>query len=352
MKKRSIIIGLVIVLLSGTMIYTLANNKKEIDSRKEIKIHDTKIAVTAIPAQMREINNQLRLTGTAEPHKEVTVASEASGKITQVNFKIGDYVSRGNILAKVDDTYKQLAYETALLNYNKYKEDYERYKILKEGNAATEVQLRDIRIGLDNAEIQLKNAKKQLDDTNITAPFSGYITSKRTEEGAFVNIGTPIAGIADIDHLKVVLSVSESDVYNIRSGQEATVITDVYPDIDFKAKITNIGSRGSSSHIYPVEIIIANSRTSPLKAGTYVNVIIDMGSSEKRLMIPRDAIISSIKDPSVYVMNEGIVRLTKINIGKDYNSYLEVTSGLNEGDRIVTTGQINLMDGAKVIVVN
>ena len=352
MKKRSIIIILAIVLISGTMVYTLANNKKEIDIKKEVKISDSRIAVTTETAQMRRVNNQLKLTGTAEPSKEVVVASETSGKIVQVNFKIGDYVNKGSILAKVDDGYKQLAYENALLNYNKYKEDYDRYKVLRQGDAVSEMQLRDMKVGFENAEIQLKNVKKQLDDTNITAPFSGYITTKNTEEGAFVNMGSPIAGIADISNLKVVLSVSESDVYNLSIGHEATVITDVYPGVNFNARISNVGSRGSKSHIYPVEIIIPNSTVTPLKAGTYVNVDVNLGTTGERLMIPRDAIISSIKDPSVYVTDGETVKLTRINTGKDYNSYLEVTSGLEEGNMVITTGQINLMDGAKVIVVN
>lgn len=352
MKKKSIIISLIVVCIFGAMFYTLANNKKEIESRKEVSVSDARVAVTAEAASMRAIANQLRFTGAAEPCKEVTVASEAAGKITSVNFKIGDYVSKGTIIAKVDDTYKQLAYENAQLNYAKFKEDFDRYKVLREGNAVTEVQFRDIRIGFENANIQLKNAEKQLEDTNIRAPFSGYITSKHTEEGAFVGTGTPIAGIADISQLKVALSVSESDVYNLRTGQEVTVNTDVYPNVDFKAKISNVSSRGSNTHTYPVEIIISNSSANPLKAGTYVNVTVAMGSEEKKLMIPRDAIISSIKDPSVYITDGETVRLAKIQTGRDYNSYLEVIDGLNTGDHVITAGQINLMDGAKVSVIN
>ena len=208
-----------------------------------------------------------------------------------------------------------------------------------------------MRIGYENAAIQLENAKKQLDDTKIVAPFSGYITSKNTELGAFVNMGTAIAGIADISQLKVQLTVSESDVYQLHTGMEAHVTTDVFPNTTFKANISGIGQRGNNAHTYPVEILIANNSKNPLKAGTYVNVNVNADKTGKMLMIPRDAIVSSVKEPSVYVVKGDMVQLTRITTGRQYNAYIEALAGLDEGEQVVTNGQINLTDGAKVSVI-
>jgi RND family efflux transporter MFP subunit len=279
------------------------------------------------------------------------VASETAGKIVQLDFKIGDFVSKGAVLAKADDTYKRLTFESAQINHDKFKEDYEKFQVLRQGNAITDNQLRDMRIGYEMAVIQLETAKKALDDTKITAPFSGFITTKMAELGAFVGMGTPIAGIAEIAQLKVRLAVSEADVYQLKTGMEVQVVTDVLPDVQFKATISNIGVRGTGAHIYPVEILITNHPQTPLKAGTYVNVNVNTGDEGKKLMIPRDAIVSSVKEPSVYVVSGDVVRLTKITTGRGYNDYLEVFAGLNEGDKVVTNGQINLMDGAKVSVI-
>jgi len=197
----------------------------------------------------------------------------------------------------------------------------------------------------------LENAKKQWDDTKITAPFSGYITSKNTELGAFVNTGTAIAGIADISQLKVQLAVSESDIYQLHTGMEAIVTTEVLPNTNLKANISSIGQKGSSAHSYPVEIMIANNSKNPLKAGTYVNVSVNAGKTGNTLMIPRDAIVSSVKEPSVYIVKEGMVHLTKITTGRQYNDYIEVLTGLNEGEQVVVNGQINLSDGVRVGVI-
>jgi len=351
MKKKTIIISVTIVAIMGFMVMQLFANKAEVDSKKVIKTGQENVAVSVATAEMRATSGKLNLVGTAMPDKEVTVAAETSGKIVQVNFKLGDYVNEGSVLAKVDDTYKRLAYETAQLNYSKYKEDYERYQTLRQGDAVTETQLRDMKMGYESAKIQLENAQKQLDDTKIVAPFSGVITSRNTELGAFVNTGTPIASIADISQLKVTLSVSENNVYQLQKGQTVSVSTDIYPDINYRGNITNISPKGSNTHTYPIEIMIANNSKNPLKAGTYVNVLVDLGADGNFLMIPRDAIVSSVKDPSVYVINNGVAQLTKISTGQNYNTYLAVTSGLKLGDKVVTNGQINLTDGAQISVI-
>jgi len=352
MKKNTIIITVIIGMLLFAMGWKLYANKKEINARKEVKTTEESVSVTVVTADVRETSGILRFVGTAEPCKEVVVATESSGKIVQLNFKLGDFVHQGAILAKVDDTYKRLAYESAKINYDKFKEDYERYQILRKGDAVTETQLRDMRMSYENAVIQLENAKKQWDDTKVVAPFSGYIISKNTELGAFVNMGSPIAGIADIAQLKVQLVVSESDIYQLYTGMEADITTEALPNIHLKGKISNISQRGNSAHTYPVEIMIANHSKNPVKAGTYVNVTVNAGKADKVLMIPRDAIVSSVKEPSVYVVNENVVQLTKIVTGRQYNGYIEVLAGLSEGETIVTNGQINLSDGARVHCLN
>ncbi len=352
MKKKTIIASVTVVLLLGIMTWTLASNKKTIDSNKEVKTTQSEVSVTVASAKMTETNANLALVGTTQACKEVNIASESAGKIVQVNFKMGDYVTKGKILAKIDDTYKRLAYENAKLNYEKCKDDLNRYSTLRKGDAISDTQLRDIRMAFDNASIQLENAKKQWDDTKITAPFSGYITTQNTELGAFVNPGSVIAGIADISQLKVILEVSESNAYELKEGQLVNIIADVHTGVSLSGKISNISPKASTSHTYPVEIIIPNSGKNQLKAGTYVNVSVNMSKSGKALMIPRDAIVSSVKDPSVYVVTNNEVKLIKISTGRTFNSNLEVIAGLNEGDNVVTNGQINLTDGSKVAILN
>jgi RND family efflux transporter MFP subunit len=350
MKKR-IGIALVFMVVVIAIVWRLGSNKAEIESRKEVKADSSAIAVVVAPVSMHTINNSLELVGTAEANREISIASETVGKITQIYFKKGDFVSEGEVLAQVDDTYKRLALENARLNHDKYKEDYERYQVLQQGDAVTETQLRDIRLAYEGAIIQLEQVEKQWKDTRILAPFGGYITSRNIELGTFVNQGTPIAEIVDIETLKVVLSVSETNAYKLKTGQKVNVTTVIYPGIVFVGTVSHISPKGDKEHSYPIEISITNNRQYPLKAGTYVAGRIDLDDMEPWLAIPRDAIVSSIKDPSVYKIENNSARLVKINTGRDDNAFIEVLSGLKEGDKVVVSGQINLTENAKVSVI-
>jgi len=352
MKKITIIVSASGVLLIAAIALTLASNKKVIDSRNVVSGNQANISVSVATVEEKQTNGELQLVGTAQACKEVNIASESAGKIVQLNFKMGDYVTKGKVLARIDDTYKRLAYENAKLTYDKSKDDYQRNLTLHKGDAISDTQLRDIKMTFDNAAIQLQNAKKQLADTRILAPFSGYITTLSTELGAYLNVGNAIAYIADISNLKVTLDVSETNAYALNKGQTVKISTDVNPDLAFSGKISNISAKASTSHTYPVEIMIANNGKDKLKAGTYVNVSVNMSKSGKALMIPRDAIVSSVKDPSVYVVEGQVAKLVKIKTGRNFNSNLEVLEGLKEHDKVVTNGQINLTDGAKVSVIN
>ena len=352
MKKTTVIVSVIGVLLVGAIAFTLASNKKVLDDRKQVSNTQADVAVSTATVEEKTAGTKLNLVGTTNAAKEVSIASESAGKIVQVNFKTGDFVQKGKVLAKIDDTYKKLAYDNAKLSYDKCKDDLQRYTQLRKGDAVTETQLRDIRMAYDNAAIQLANAKKQWDDTRIVAPFSGYITAQNTELGAYVNAGTAVAYIADIANLKVLVEVTETNAYQLKEGQSVKISSDVMPDKNYSGRIATINAKASASHTYQVEIQIANNGKEKLKAGTYVNVAIEMGKSTEALMIPRDAIVSSVKDPSVYVVRQGKAYLTKIDVGRSFESELEVLGGVALGDRVVTSGQINLSDGSNVKMIN
>ena len=350
MKTKTISIAIVIIAI-GLIVWRLVGNKKEIDSKKEVKTEVQNIMVNIATVSEQMPSGWLEFIGTAEAYQDVMVPAEAAGTITGVNFKLGDYVSKGATLARIDDKYKTLALETAQINHDKTKDDYERYQKMRAGDAVSETQLRDARIAYESAKIQLDQTKKQLEDTRITAPFSGYITSKKIEQGAFINIGSTVAEMADISRLKVVISVPESDVYLLKEGQPVKVSAKVYPEAVYNGKISHISPKGDQAHTYPVEIIIDNNPKYQLKAGTYINAQIDRGSVASVLAIPRNGIVSSVKNPSVYMLQaDNTVKLTPVTIGKDIGNYIEVLAGLEKGDQIVTNGQINLMDGSRVQV--
>lgn len=351
MKKIFIIIiALVLLVWAG---FRLKSNHDALNSKKQVG-GNTSLAVSVNVSSVSSMRNDqtLNLVGTLSPYRELNIASEISGKITSLNCEEGQFKGQGATIAVVDDKLKRLSVRSAQIALNKTRKDLIRYKNLYKGGGATEQQLDDMQNAFYNAEVQLDEAKKQLKDATIKAPISGTITEKLVERGGFVNVGTSIASIVDISRLKVKINVSETNVYNLKIGDHTVITTSVYPGIAFEGKISFINPKGDDAHNYIVEVVINNNSVHKLKAGTFVNVNIHIPAKGNSLFIPREALIGSTQNAQVYVAENGKAVLHNITIGAQTNAYLEVLSGLTEGEQIVVAGQVNLSDGKAIRIVN
>jgi RND family efflux transporter MFP subunit len=208
------------------------------------------------------------------------------------------------------------------------------------------------RTSYETANNKFEEAERQLSYTKITAPIAGTITRKIVEEGTYVNTGTPIASIVDVSRLKVKVNVSEANVYYLKVGDKVKITTDIYRGVTFEGRISFVSPRGDESHNYPVEVEISNSSKNPLKAGTFVNVEVAVGSNNEGLFIPREALQGSIKDAKVYVAQNGKAILKDIIVGRESNESLEVLSGINQGDKVIVSGQVNLTNNKPIKIIN
>jgi membrane fusion protein, multidrug efflux system len=350
---KRIVIVLLVLLVGGLVAFRLINNKKTIESKKTIiDTSAQQVAVNVAPVQSRVSEQNLNLVGTVIPNRQIEIKSEVQGKITSLNFELGQFISKGRVLARVDDQLRTIALSNAAQALANARQNLERYTRLYQGGAATQAQLQQYQLSYDNALNQVEQAKKELSNTTLVAPISGYITSKAVEAGAFANVGTAIATIVDVAKLKVQLSVGEKDAYALRVGDAVDITTAVYPGVSFRGEITFISPSGDAAHNYPIEVSITNQQKNPLKAGTYVNIAFNRKAQVATLQIPREALVGSVKEARVYVVDANrIARLRKVTIGADNGAFLEVINGLKEGEKVVTTGQINLTDSTRVAMI-
>jgi RND family efflux transporter MFP subunit len=345
---------IVIVILSALAIVAsvrLKYNHDLISAKKNSAIAVTgSVSVNVAMVTKMAAERPIELVGTLNAWKELNISSETQGKIVSLNVEAGQIKAKGSIIAVIDDKLKKLAVQTMKVSVSKLEKDLERIDNLYKGGTASQQQLDDAHTLLENAKIQLDQANKQLADATIISPINGVITQKLTEQGAYINIGNPIATIVDISKLKVKMNVSETNVYLLRTGDKTTITTDMYPGASFEGHITFISAKGDDTHNYPVEIEMRNSATYPLKAGTFVTVHVDIHGDQTALCIPRQALQGSSKDASVYVVDNGKAVLKNIVVGNQNGEYLEIISGLAENEEVVTTGQVNISDGMPVLI--
>lgn len=349
--KRKYIFGIIILVLLVLIVVRLSSNKRTLQE-KEKPSQDTliRIPVKVAPVKQEEQEINLVKTGTLAPFKEAKVVSTVGGVIKQLKFSLGDHVSEGQVLAVMDTRLMQLDLQKAQTNAVKLVRDLQTYTELLQGQAATQEKVNDIRQQYMDALNQVNQIKKQIADASITAPTSGTIAEKSLEQGVYVNAGAELASIVNLSQAKVQLNLTEAEVYQARLGQQIRITTDVYPGQVFNGRITFISPQADETHNYKVEILADNKESALLRSGTFVYADFSRKTNQNILLIPRDALTESIKNASVFVVEQNTVRQKPIKTGIEMGNMIQVISGLNAGEIVVTSGQINLRDGSQISI--
>lgn len=350
MKKIGIIAG--VVVLTALIGFKLASNKKIINEQnKTIDRSAIPIPVTVVKAELSPVAGVFGLPAVLKPVSEVNITLNTSGKVKALDFDLGTRVSKGDMIGSLDNNLKQISLSSAQLLEQKAEADYNRFKDLYAGKAASEVDYNNAKYNYENAKNQVEQIKQQIADGNMIAPVNGVITKKNVEQGEFVNVGATIATIVDVSTLKASVMVSERDVYKLKEGMSVIITTDVFPGKEFKGSIRYISDAGDESHNYEVEVTINNNDRLPIKAGTFISVKFDIKENVSVLQIPKLALVEGSKNPYVYVVNGNQPVIRKLTLGRDLGDNIEVLNGLKAGETVIVSGQINLTENSIVEVV-
>lgn len=357
MKIVRIILTVVIIgalLVWGGM--TLVNNKKKSEEETQIVAQvNESVAVNVAKVQFENMNVDYIANGTFEPFQEMKFPSEVSGKVLKVFVDEGSYVRVGQTLAiirgdsqSIDMTAAQAAYQNAVT-------DNQRYENALKTGGVTQQQVDQSRLQLKNAKAQLDQSKLKVGDMNIRATISGIVNSRLIEPGSYVNPGTEMFEIVNVSSLKLRAEVNENQIVNLKVGDNIKVTASVFPGKEFAGKVTFIAPKASSSLNFPVEIQVSNSAGNELKAGMYGTAVFsqknDEITSKPVLVVPRQAFVGGLNSNQVFIVKDSIAKLTTITSGRNFGEKIEVLSGLNDGETVVTSGQVNLAEGSKVSII-
>lgn len=353
MNRNRILVGIAVIVILALMAVQLVLNKKHINEKtKPVAKTEVVISVTTAKAQVLPLKSAVVKTGNLLPVQETDINPATPGKLIEVNFELGTRVTKGQVLARIDSKLRELALQQMELTIQKLEKDSLRFEELLAGDAATEMQVNDIRYNYANAKNQAEQMRKQIADATIVAPISGTIIRKNFETGEFINAGMPLGTIVDVTNLKVWTQVTEKEVYSITAGQQVNITSDIFPGKNFSGKVTYVSPKGDDAHNYLVEILLKNDEEQSLKAGTFVYADFSSATSESALQIPRNALVESIKNPYVFVVEGNVAKKRVIQVGRESGEFIEVVEGLSQDEQVVTTGQINLSENASVRIVN
>lgn len=342
-----IIAGIAIV---GLVIFKLTSNKKTTESKVYQFDKEKPILVDVDTIQLKNINEEGVFTGTFEPNREVKISAETQGKINSILVDVGDSVQQGQTLIQLDNSLLKLQLQTIEVQIEGLQDDVNRYTILAEADAVQGIQLEKAKLGLKSAKVQKATLQEQINKTTINAPFSGVVTAKLSEIGAFAAPGVPLLQITDISTLKFTVNVPESDLKLFQSNQNYSISAAIFPEIPLYGKLTMIGSKANMGNSFPIQFQVGNTKQTTIKSGMFGKVSLTKNKTKQGIIIPSSAIINSENQTQVYVIKNGKAILKTITISKNIGNKTIVSGGLNVGDIIVTNGFINLFDGANINV--
>ena len=300
--------------------------------------------------QIENVNAEFSYSGTFEPNKETKISAEIQGKINEVLVAAGSVVNKGQSLVQLDNALLKLQLQTIEVQIEGLEADVNRYTILAKADAIQGVQLEKAEFGLKSAKVQRATVLEQINKTTIKAPFNGVVTAKLSEEGAFAAPGVPLLQITDITNLKFTVNVPENELSQFKLNQNYSLTIDAYSEISLTGKATMIGSKANMGSSFPVQFSVNNTSDLKIKSGMFGKVNLKNDNQEKDIIIPASAIVGTANQPQVYLIKNGKSVLQNITISKKIQNKAIVSSGLNEGDVIVTNGFINLFDGANITV--
>ncbi|MCW5923164.1 MAG: efflux RND transporter periplasmic adaptor subunit [Saprospiraceae bacterium] len=351
--RNRIYLWLFLFLCAAFVAWKLYFNKKELAAETELgKVSRAYVPVEIVEAKLETLANRLEAQGIFLPAKEMFVISETAGRVLEVYRNKGEWVNEGDLIAKVDDELLRTELEATQANLAKLYKDRERLTNLIEGEAAPRNKIEDVSLGILAAEAKEKGLKKQIANTSIKAPMTGTMGLRFIERGSVIGPGIQVAQITNLEKLFLMVKVTERDVLKVRKGQSVIVSPDVYPGLSIPGKVTNIGLRADNAFTYDVEIEVINPTKSPLRAGMHGMAKFTFDTNRQGLTLPRKAIAGSLQDAKVYVVHDSILaELRSVTLGGVFDEKVEVTAGLQPGEQVVVSGQMNLSDRARVQVV-
>lgn len=299
------------------------------------------------------VSERFEAVGTIEAIEEITVVSEINATVVDIPFTEGSQISKGELIAQLDDS--QLAAEvlSAEALYSQSLATYNRVKKVVEQKAGTPQDLDDALASLKVSEANLKLAQARLDKTRIVAPFNGMIGSRRVSVGSFVSTGEAITELANLNEIRINFSAPERFLAELKRGSEVVVYSPVYPGHEVKGRIIAIEPIIDSDTRTARIVAKVQNPGQKFRPGMSANVSVILSQRPEALTIPTEAVFANGNQSFVYIVNaDSTVAPAPVTLGLQLSDIVEISSGLQQGMKIITAGHQKLFPGAKVLPVS
>jgi RND family efflux transporter MFP subunit len=322
----------------------IAKLQAEVGSTDSVKSTD----VAEMEVKQSPFTNYINLQGKIDAKDNVQAYPQAQAVITAINVKVGDHVSKGETLVQLDNSVLKQNIAQAETQASLKKTLFDRQKNLWDQKIGTEVQYLQAQADYQSAVKQVASLKEQSATYRIVSPISGTVDQMDLKLGQAASPATTFIRIVNTDYLKVKADVPESYSSNIKQGDKVKVVV---PDANdsLMAKVTFAGKViDPSSRSFPIEIQLPGRKT--LRPNMTVVLKIADYSKSNAIVVPINAIQKSENGDYVFINVNNTAKKKLVTEGASYGGNVEIKTGLNVGDKLITDGSTEVEDGDKVKV--
>lgn len=342
-----------VALVAGIIVYNKVLHPKDAKAANGKGGPPKEMAVNAYVVSPKSIENSILASGTLLPFEDAELHPEVSGKITQLNLNEGTQVSKGTLLVKLYDADLQAQLKKLTLQKEQANKTESRIKQLLAINGVGQQEYDDVVTQINNIDADIDLVQAQISKTEIRAPFNGVVGLKNVSLGSYVTPATLVATFQQIDPLKVDFTVPEKYAASTGKGETLKFNVDGF-DNQFIGKIYAVEPHiDEATRSIKVRAQVQNTNAK-LLPGAFAKVDLGLKSIDNAILIPTQCVIPEARNKKVIVVNNGKADFRVVETGMRGETYVQVTSGLEMGDTIVTTALMYIKPdmGLKVVKVS
>ena len=347
---------MVLLAMAGMIVLlfiTISDKKSAILAEQEAAIKQERPPVNTVVMQVNPttISNRINLPGSIEAWNELEMTAKISGTVEEVVVTEGDTVREGDVLIQIESADYRIALERAQAAYKLAQADYQRDKTVYAKGVIPPAELEARETRMATAKADLDNAQLMYERTTIKAPIDGVVRRLDAKVGIFLGVGDPVGKILQIDRVKAVIGIPESDVTAVRGLDSVEVTIKALDDLKVRGRNHFISSSPETmARLYRLELELDNPDHLILP-GMFARADLVKQSRDQALTIPFYSIISRNNEQYVFVENDGVVEKRHVTTGIMEQWMVEITEGLEPGEHVVVEGHRDVEDGRKVKVV-
>jgi membrane fusion protein (multidrug efflux system) len=362
MKKRMVIMLIVVGILIGGVVGF--NFFKGYMMQKYMASAPIPAAtVSAMKAEYQEWQPQLSAVGTLRAARGVDVTTEVAGLVRTINFKSGDEVKAGQVLAQLNaepDIAQLRALEAAA---DLAVTVYERDKAQLDAEVISKAQVDADAADLKSKRAQVAQQAAMVERKTLRAPFSGKVGISTVNPGQYLNPADKLVTLQLIDPIFIDFSLPQQQLMQVSVGQPVTVTTDSFKTLSFAGKISAISPKvDPATRNVQIEAVVANSKKQ-LLPGMFANAKVSSGEPNRYLTLPQTSITYNPYGDTVFVVKPSdkkdakgnaslVAQQVFITTGPTRGDQVAILKGIDPGTLVITSGQLKLKNGAPVVIDN